>query len=89
MTGGIRSAILQKSSFSCAESGTEVMLHDCQNLFYGRAYSSVIGCNDALSDFVAKYMLTPFSRVSSDTKPVKIAGKGSEFSTNQHWNSIS
>lgn len=42
-----------------------------------------------LSDFVAEHMFIPFSQVSSDSKPVEIAGKGREFSTNQHWNKTS
>ena len=41
------------------------------------------------SDFAAELIFTPFSQVSSDRKPVKLAGKRSEFSTNQHWNRTS
>ena len=42
-----------------------------------------------LSDFMAEHMFTPFSQVSSDTKPIKIAGKESELLTSQHWNRTS
>ena len=34
-----------------------------------------------LSDFEAEHMYASFSQVSSDIKPVKIAGKGSECYT--------
>ena len=43
-----------------------------------------------LSDFTAKLIFTPLSQVSSKySKPVKKVRKGSEFSTNQHWNRTS
>ena len=69
------------------------MLQDCQNLSCGRAYSFVIGFDDLkkifLSDFMAEHMFTPFSQVSNDTKPIKIARKESELLTSQRWNRTS
>ena len=38
---------------------------------------------------MAEHMFTPFSQVSSDTKPIKIAGKESELLTSQRWNRTS
>ena len=81
-----------RSGFSCVESGREVHVQNCQNFSCGKVYSFVIGYDDFFffkSDFAAELIFTPFSQVSSDRKPVKLAGKRSEFSTNQHWNRTS
>ena len=53
-------------------------------------WKSIVGLSLAamifLSDVVAEHMFTFFSQVNSDSKPVKIMGKESEFSISQHWN---
>ena len=76
-----------KSGFSCTELGMEVHAAGLPK-FSPEEEVICLSLAIIIWYFTAKHVfLWPFSQVSisSDSKPVKRAGKGSEFSTSQHW----
>lgn len=91
MTSRTQSANLQRSDFSCTESGMEVHMVGLPKFLLWKSFFICHWLCWYFCRFMAKHMSTVFSQVSSMIASlcVKIIGKGSEFSSNQHWNRTS
>ena len=78
------SAKSQKSGSSCIELGKQVhtetaKIYSVEKFVHWLIFVPFVTDQYAyISDFTAEHMLTPFSQISSDAKPVKSAGEGSK-----------